>query len=368
MSEPVLAAPNLDKEIRVEADTSDYATGGVLSMKCEDEKWRLVAYISKSLSNTEKNYEIHNKEMLAVIRCLEAWRHFLEGAQIKFKVCMDHKNLEYFMSSQKLNRCQARWALFLSRFDFKLVHVPGTKMGKADGLNRQPDWQKGVGKENEDRMLVKKEWLETRALEEIVIEGVDILDRIRKSKAVDNEIVKVVEEMKKANVKVLRNEKWKEEDGLMLKDRKVYIPKDEELRAEVIRLHHDTLVGGHGGQWKTVELVTRSFWWPRVTTEVKRYVKGCDLCQRNKNRTEPPAGKLMPNKVPDKPWMYIMADFIAKLPLSRGYDSILVVCNRLTKMAHFIPMTEKTSAEGLAVLFRDHVWKLHGLPESIISD
>jgi len=154
----------------------------------------------------------------------------------------------------------------------------------------------------------------------------------------------------------------------MLKDGKVYVPKDEELRAEVIWLHHDILVGGHGGQWKTVELVTRNFWWPRVTMEVKWYMEGCDLCQRNKNRMEPSTEKLMPNEAPDKPWVYIIADFIVKLPLSRGYDSILVVCDRLTKMAHFIPMTEKTSAEGLAVLFRDHVWKLHGLPESIISD
>jgi len=200
-------------------------------------------------------------------------------------------------------------------------------MGKADGLSRRPDWQEGVGKENEDRMLVKKEWLEARTLEEVVIEGVDILDRIRKSKAVDDEVVKIVEEMKKANVKVLRNEEWREEDGLMLKDGKVYVPKDEELRVEIIQLHHDTPVGGHRGQWKTVELVTRNFWWPRVTIEVKRYVEGCDLCQRNKNRTEPPAGKLMPNEAPDKPWAHITADFIVKLPLSRGYDSILVVCD-----------------------------------------
>jgi len=154
----------------------------------------------------------------------------------------------------------------------------------------------------------------------------------------------------------------------MLKKEKVYVPKDEELRAEIIQLHHDTPVGGHGGQWKIVELVTRNFWWPRVMVEVKRYVEGCDLCQKNKNRTEPPVGKLMPNEAPDKPWAHITADFIVKLPLSRGYDSILVVCDRLTKMAHFIPTTEKTTAEGLAVLFQDHVWKLHGLPESIISD
>jgi len=108
MTKPVLAAPDLDKEFRVEADVLNYTTGGVLSMKGSDELWRPVAFISKSLSNTERNYEIHNKEMLVVVRCLEAWRHFLEGAMIKFEIWTDHKNLEYFMKVQKLNRRQAR--------------------------------------------------------------------------------------------------------------------------------------------------------------------------------------------------------------------------------------------------------------------
>jgi len=154
----------------------------------------------------------------------------------------------------------------------------------------------------------------------------------------------------------------------MYKEGKVYMPKDDMLRVEIIRLHHNTPVGGHGGQWKMVELVTRNFWWPGVTREVKRYVEGCDSCQRNKNRTEQPAGKLMPNSIPEKPWTHISADFITKLPIAQGYDSILVVVDRLTKMVHFISTTEKTSAEGLARLFRDNVWKLHRLPESIISD
>jgi len=101
---------------------------------------------------------------------------------------------------------------------------------------------------------------------------------------------------------------------------------------------------------------------------VKQYVEGCDACQRNKNCTEQPAGKLIPNSIPKKPWAHISADFITKLPLAQGYDSILVVVDQLTKMVHFIPTTEKTSAEGLARLFRDNVWKLHGLPESIILD
>ena len=108
ISKLVLAAPDLDKEFRVEADASNYATGGVLSMKCSDKKWRPVAFISKSLSNTERNYEIYDKEMLMVVRCLEVWRHFLEGTVVKFKIWTDHKNLEYFMKAQKLNRRQAR--------------------------------------------------------------------------------------------------------------------------------------------------------------------------------------------------------------------------------------------------------------------
>jgi len=135
----VLAAPDLDKEFRVEADASNYATGGVLSMKCLDEKWRPVAFISKSFSDTERNYEIHNKEMLVVVKCLEVWRHFLKGTVVKFEIWTDHKNLEYFMKVQKLNRRQARWVLYLSRFDFMLKYVLGSKMGKADSLSRRPN-------------------------------------------------------------------------------------------------------------------------------------------------------------------------------------------------------------------------------------
>jgi len=95
-----------------------------------------VAFLSKSLNETERNYEIYDKEMLAIIRGLENWRHLLEGTRFKFEIWIDHKNLEYFMKAQKLNRRQARWALYLSRFDFTLKHVTGTKMGKADGLSR----------------------------------------------------------------------------------------------------------------------------------------------------------------------------------------------------------------------------------------
>jgi len=113
-------------------------------------------------------------------------------------------------------------------------------------------------------------------------------------------VVKAVEELKKAGVKTLRDEEWEIEDGVVLKEGRIYVPEGE-LRRKVIQLHHDTPVGGHGGRWKTTELVTRNYWWPGVTKEVGRYVEGCDAYQRYKNRSEAPAGKLMPNAIPEKP-------------------------------------------------------------------
>ena len=154
------------------------------------------------------------------------------------------------MKAQKLNRRQVRWALYLSRFNFMLKHIPRSKMGKADSLSRRPDWEVGVERDNEDEMLVKPEWLEVRRTErvEIIVEGVDLLEKVRKLKVKDNEVVKVVEEMKRAGVKMLRDEEWREENSIMYKEGKVYVPKDNILRAEIIRLYHNIPVGGHGGQ------------------------------------------------------------------------------------------------------------------------
>ena len=135
--------------------------------------------------------------MLAVVRCLEAWRHFLEGAVEKFEIWTDHKNLEYFIKVQKLNRRQARWALYLSRFNFMLKHIPGSKMGKVNSLSRRLDWEIGVEKDNKDKTLVKPEWLEVRRMEavEIIVDGIDLLKEVRKSRVKDDEMIKAVEEM-----------------------------------------------------------------------------------------------------------------------------------------------------------------------------
>jgi len=233
--------------MRMEVDVLDYAMGGVLSMECEDGLWRPVAFLSKSLNEMERNYEIHDKEILAIIRGLESWRHLLEGAQSKFEIWTDHKNLEYFIKAQKLNQRQARWALYLSRFNFILKHVLETRMGKVDGLSRQLDWKIGVEKDNDNQIFIKDNWI--CSIQEVVIEGpeVDIVEKIKKARSKDEDVVRVVEEMKKAKVKELRGEEWKIEGDLVLKEGKVYVLKDEKLRAEVIRLHHNVPAAGHGG-------------------------------------------------------------------------------------------------------------------------
>jgi len=135
--------------------------------------------------------------------------------------------------------------------------------------------------------------------------------------------------MKKVGVKVLQGDKWQLEEDLVLKEEKIYVLRDKELRIEIIQLHHDVLVVGHGERWKMMELVIRNYWWSRITKDVRKYVDGCDMYQRMKNRTEAPVRKLMMNKVSEKTWTHLTVDFITKLLLVAGKDAILVVCNRL---------------------------------------
>jgi hypothetical protein len=181
-------------------------------------------------------------------------------------------------------------------------------------------------------------------------------------------VVKAIEELKRSPMKRLRLEEWSMEQDLVLYRGKVYIPKEPEIRRELVQLHHDTPVAGHLGRWKTQELIARNYWWPGITKYVAEYVKGCDKCQRNKIIPQQPVGKLMSPETPTEPWKGVAADFIMGLPETQGMDALLVVVDRAKKQIHVIPTSKETSALGLAKLYRDNVWRYHGLPDSIISD
>ena len=148
----------------------------------------------------------------------------------------------------------------------------------------------------------------------------------------------------------------------------MYVSKDKALRVEIIQLYHDVPIAKHGGKWKMIELVKRNYWQLGIMKDIGQYVEGYHIFQRMKNRTEILVGKLKLSKVLEKLQTYLTVDFITKLPLVAGKNAILVVCNRLSKMTYFVATMEETSVEELARLFRDNVWKLHRLPESMLSD
>ena len=139
--------------------------------------------------------------------------------------------------------------MYLLRFDFALKHVAGKSMGRADSLSRRVDWVEGVERDNKNQVMLKKEWVEIRAMEQLV-EGSeeDIVKKIKKARDKDEEVIKAVEEMKKVGVKTLRDKEWQIEEELVLKEGRVYVPKDEKLRVEIIQLHYDTPIAGHRRQ------------------------------------------------------------------------------------------------------------------------
>ena len=208
----------------------------------------------------ERNYEIHDKEMLAIIRELEEWKHFLEGATHLVEIRTDHKNLEYFITAKKLNHRQARWSLHLARFDFLLHHHPGRTMGKPDALSRRADHGNGAS-DNENIVLLRPELLAVHALEGVELAGIEqkILSDIRKgNRNGDQEepIAKAARELRSSANGTVHSSEWSNIDGLLRFRGKIYVPQSPDLRRQIVALCHDTQIAGYPGCWKTLELVS----------------------------------------------------------------------------------------------------------------
>src|SRR5271168_4012018 len=320
-STPVLAIPDTQKPMRVECDSSDFATGAVLAQLEDDNLWHPVAYLSKSLAEAERNYDIHDKELLAIIRALDAWRHYLEGCTHKIEIWTDHRNLEYFQKAQNLSRRQARWAQFLTRFDFSLKHKPG-KTNKADGLSRRIDHKKGIETDNQGRTLLpdrlfsktiddldlfttsitgrgnggtenkaiaKQIRLKTMRImtnETLALEGdTELLSKIKKSTELDDIVTQALDTIRKSGPRSILQglKEWNFEDDLILYRGKIYVPKNHlELRREVVKTCHEPPVFGHPGRYKTLEIVQRNFWWPGMSVFLKNFIEDCATCQETK--------------------------------------------------------------------------------------
>ena len=199
----------------------------------------------------------------------------------------------------------------------------------------------------------------------------DIMKDIRKgTKDGEKEegIAKVAIELKATRSRSVRSAEWSLTDGVLYFRGKAYVPDSFDLRRRIVALCHDSRVAGHAGRWKTLELVSRNYWWPQMSRYMGKYVSTCDLCLRTKTQKRHPVRELHPLPIPDAPWETISVDFIVELPESAGHDAIMVVVDSVTKTGHFVPTVTTVTAAGSARLFVRHVWKHHGLPLKIVSD
>jgi len=191
----------------------------------------------------------------------------------------------------------------------------------------------------------------------------DLRERLIKALANDTVVLE-----KRIGATTHEKSRWSWDDSLLLRDNLIYVPDDDSLRLEITRMHHDDALAGHYGIAKTYELLCRNYYFPDMAKYVKKYVETCDTCARGKARRHAPHGELAPLPVPAGPWKGISCDFIVDLPLSHGKDALLVFIDRLTKMCHLIACAKTTTAPEFARMYLDYVVRLHGLPDSIVSD
>ncbi len=313
--------------------------------------------MSKLLSTTERNYEIYDKELLAIMLALDEWRHYLMSAAVDVEIWTDHQNLQYFRQLQKLNRRQARWVTELAEYHFVLHHKPGALNKKADLLSRRDDHDQGKD-DNGDITIPSPSHF--RAL---------IMPTMNEVHTKVEEATRQEERWDEGIKTSLTHERGVSHEGGFLKyDGRIYVPRHHALRGEIIAQFHDHVSAGHPGIEKTKELVLREYWWPKMKKTVEAYIKGCEVCQRTKSSTQPKAAPLNPNAVPEGPWTHISVDMVTGLPSSNGCDALLVIVDRFSKAIIPVACNVELSAEGWARILRDHVYAKHGMPHVVISD
>ena len=366
---PVLAHYDPERESRLETDASDGVIAGVLSQQGDDQFWHPVAYFSKSMAPAELNYEIHDKEMLAIVRSLGNWRAELQGAPHKLAIYTDHKALEYFMSSKNLTARQARWSEVLSQFFFQIMYRPGRKNELADALSRreqETDPPTLIKDQIRFRPLLSGEQISPKVRQELGIaflEPLPLIDALLRENR---------EHKSLATARMLaqkqENTGYKLEDGLVLWKDRLMVPLAEHLRTALIKEAHAQLSSAHPSARKTTTMLKTRYYWPGLKADVERYIRNCHACKRAHAPRDKTPGLLHPLPVPEHPWQHICVDF-KSFPLDKeGYNTIIVFIDRLSKAAVTIPCQKTTIAKKLAELYYVYVYRYYNLPNSIVSN
>jgi hypothetical protein len=375
---PILVHFHSDRKTVVETDASDFALGCVLSQVQLDNSTHPVGYHSRKFKSAELNYDVHDKEMLAIVVAFKEWEHMLKSVKDQIVVFTDHKNLEYFNTTKILSRRQARWNEHMAEFNYKIVYRPGDKNTKADVLSRRWDYAPEGGSSKTELAFFKPGQLDLGDDHvPAVVAGVQVqyelagnfVEELLKAALLDQEYCNTRELVKKG-AKVVDKRFTVTEGDLLLYENRYVVPKNLEFKLKVLRENHDSKVAGHFGQTRTLLRLRDNFYWKGMDDEVRTYVRECDTCQRDKTQQHKKFGLLQPLEIPDRPWQSISMDFIVGLPESEGNTQIWVVVCRLSKMAHFIalPTQAEVPTRELAKTFAKEIWRLHGLPAEIVSD
>lgn len=283
---PILRHFDRTKQAYLETDSSDYVSSGILSQQDDEGVLHPVAFFSRKLVAAECNYEIYDKELLAIIRCLENWRPDLEGTDIPVQVLTDHKNLEYFMTTKKLTRRQARWAEFLAGFNFTIVYRSGKQNEKADSLtSRTGDRPAGKHDDREQRQMqtmIPSEKIDREVRKELQIaEGTPapeentqerpIAVQVECGQLTDEFVIKVLQMLRdgERHSKEISLPHCTEVDGRLYFRDKLWVSDGEDLRVKLIKEVHTTPASGHPGTTtKTLSLLQRQYYWPRMDRTV----------------------------------------------------------------------------------------------------
>ncbi|KAJ7947141.1 Retrotransposon protein, putative, Ty3-gypsy subclass [Quillaja saponaria] len=341
INDPVLALPDISKPFEVQTDASDYALGGVLLQESHP-----VAYESHKLSQAERRYTAQEKEMLAVIHCLRVWRHYLLGS--KFIVKTDNTGVSHFFTQPKLTPKQGRWHEFLAEFDFEFEHKAGKSNQAADALSRKAE-------------LAAMTYVAHISASRV---ATSMRERIRENLDKDPVAQAIINLAKEGKTRQF----WVEDGLLMAKGSRLFVPKAGDLRRTLMKECHDTLWAGHPGWQRTYALLKQGYYWPQMREDAVNYSKTCLICQQDKVERKKIAGLLEPLPVPTRPWESVSLDFITSLSRVGDLSTILVVVDRFSKYATFIPAPKYCSAEDTAQLFFKYVVKYWGVPKNIVSD
>jgi len=334
---PVLALPNFQEPFTVETDACQDGIGAVLMQKGQP-----IAYLSKALGEKHKSLSIYEKEFLALIMVVERGRHYLQRGE--FFIQTDHKSLAY-LNEQNLHSDMQRKAMTrLMGLHFKIIYKKGKDNIAADALSRVAHMM---------------------ALQAVLVVQPAWVQEVLNSYTTDSRAQQLLQRLA---ITSPDNQGYSLDRGLIWYQGKVWIGSNSALQTKLIATCHSSALGGHSGIAATYYRLKKHFAWKGMKQDVENFVKQCTIYQHAKHSLQHPMSLLQPLPIPQGVWQNLTMDFIEGLPKSEGCSVILVIVDRLTKYAHFLPVKHPYTAATIAQLFMDHVVKLHGLPASIVSD